>query len=290
MTERKKRKEVTPEDVDYIRKYSQSKKDKEIAEVLGFSVALIRKVRNDLGIRKNNTAKNEDIKEINEKVDRSDMTVVNDIDMHGKSEDKIKAHFEALFKNSIQYQMLKEMYTGMEVEYYLQELSAHISDVKSMGETINASELRSLDQLIQNKVRMNRLVKEETNIKICIEGIVKRVRYDETKLEEEETSKVFMFRKNIEKSNKDWKDLNETSIKLSQMLDVTRQERVKRSAAGENGILKIVKDLQDKTKREVVEKQSAMIEKSVNNLEKEWKEIKHIINDENIDEVNIDEK
>lgn len=294
MTEEKKthsrKKIVTQEDIDFIRKNASKMKDKEMAEAISCSISLIRKVRKDLGIRKNSTSKNEDIKEINEKIEKADMTVINDIDFKGKDEDKIRVHFEALFKNSAQYGMIKKMYTADEVEYYLQELSAHISDVKSMGETINSSELRSLDQLIQNKIRMNRLVSDETNIKKCIDLILAPVRWDETKLEEEETSKIFMFRKNIEKTNKDWKDLNDTSIKLSQILDVTRQERVKRSAAGENGILKIVKDMQEKTKREVVERQSAMIDKAVKNLEDEWREVEHIIDDSNIDKVNQDEK
>ena len=285
-----KRKILEQDDIDYIRKHSSSKKDKEIAENLNCSIHTIRKVRRDLGIRKNKTEKNEDIKEINEKIDKSDMTVVNDMDFRNKTEDKIRIHFEALFKNSAQYGMIKKMYTSEEVEYYLQELSAHISDVKSMGETINSSELRSLDQLIQNKIRMNRLVEEETNIKKCIDMLLRPVRWDETKLEEEETAKIFMFRKNTEKTSRDWKDLNDTSIKLSQMLDVTRQERVKRSAAGENGILKIVNDLKDKKKRDVVEQQAAMIEQSVKNLEKEWREVEHIIDDSNIDKVNLDEK
>ena len=280
---RKYRPMATQEDVMYLRNYASTKSDKELAEDLGGSIQWVRKIRHKYGIKKTVTVeekkkgiKQKDIDEKNRRLAKGDLTAFDDVkDVASLIDNVLREYFENLFKNSSQYKMLTRMYTPDEIEYYLQEFSMHTTEIRKVGESINPQELRSLDTLIQTRIRMARLVADERDKKNLIEKIIKEngALTEDRVTDEIARNNIFMLKKDIEKVNKEWSELSVIATKSEQTLDITRQERVKRMSDAETGILRIIVEMQDKTKRERLEKQAAKVEISTKKLNDKWKKM-----------------
>lgn len=278
---RKYRSKATQEDVMYIRNHSTTKTDQEIADDLGGSIQWVRKIRTKYGITKVPTPeqkkggiKQKDIDDRNKRIARGDLTAFDDIrDISRLKDNDLREYFESLFKNSSQYNLLTRMYTPEEIEYYLQEFSMHTTEIRKIGESINPQELRSLDTLIQTRIRMARLVADERDKKKLIEKIIKEngALTEDRVTDEIARNNIFMLKKDIEKVNKEWSELSTIATKSEQTLDITRQERVKRMSDAETGILRIIVEMQDRTKRERLERQAAKVEISTKKLNDKWK-------------------
>jgi len=270
---------ATEEDIMYMRTYINNKTDRELAEDLGGSVSWVRKIRRQYGIKKTVTSaqkkmgvKQKDIDEKNERLANGDLTAFDDVEATNLTDSDLRTYFENLFKNSSQYKMLQRMYTKEEIDFYLQEFSMHTTEIKKIGESISPQELRSLDTLIQARIRMMRLASEERDKRKMIENMVKEDGVlTEDKVSDEMRSKIFVVKKDLEKVNKEWSELSIIATKMEQTLDITRQERVKRMSDAETGILRIIVDMQDKSKRQRLEKQAAKVELSTKKLNDRWK-------------------
>jgi hypothetical protein len=255
---------------------------------LGGSVPWIRKIRKKYGINKTTTQEQKDsgvTKEvIRGKIELGDKTLIDDIANDRIKENDLKTLFESLFKNTMQYKTLEDIYTSDEVKYYLEEFSTHITEIKKLGETINAAELRDLDILIQTRIRMNRVVREEKEAKDRLQEL-SRLISDESIAQDIKTSFLLEASELNEKTkqvSKDWRELNAQALALSKTLDVTRQERVKRINDSEGGILKIISTMRDKTKKDRLDKQASMLKFSSDKVEKEWRELGFITDKETI--------
>ena len=286
------RQKVSDIEIDFMRKHVDDMTDKQIANELKGSVSWVRKVRKENNIKKQRTKedimaglKSGDMRVINEKMEDGDLTVINDIVTSGMDKDLLQRQFETLFKNSGQYRLLKEIFTADELEYYLKEFSMHITEIRAMGETINASEMRALDTLIQTRIRMNRLVLDEKSTRLEIDECKR-----EKLLAEEDKkclldARIFQLTKSCENVNRDWTSLNKQSLDIQKILDVTREERVKRHDSSKEGILQLVATMQDRKKRDRLESQAAAYKESTKRLADKWKKTGYMLDHENIEEI-----
>jgi len=285
-----KRKPASQEEIKYILTMYKDKTDAELAADLQGSVAWIRKIRKQYGISKVITEEQKEAGVTNAvirgKLELGDKTLIDDIANDRIKDDDLKTLFESLFKNTMQYKILEDIYTKDEVKYYLEEFSTHITEIKKLGETINAAELRDLDNLIQTRIRMNRLVKEEKEARDRLIELASV--FSSTEISSEEKTLFIMEKGSLEekcnKISREWRELNTQALSIAKTLDVTRQERVKRMNDSENGVLKIIRTMQDKTKRERLEKQASMLKFSANKVQKEWENLGFLIDGANQEE------
>ena len=289
MTEqRTRRNPITEEELAFIRTYStgpNKMKDKEIAEALGGSVAWVRKQRQKHGISKNDKTNQKKLEQnIAQRIDNGDINAINDIKV--TAEDKIKDIFKNLFKNTVHYEMLQNMFSKEEIRYYLEEFSALVSEVKSQGGTLTSSEFRNLDQWIQLSIRRNRLLSEEKRVKDMIDRLLAPVDGDLSEAEDETRTQVFTLQTTIRDVSRNLKDITEQSIKVQSELEMTRKERLKRMTDSEKGILNIIQTMQDDQKRAQIDRQAAMLAEAQKKIEKSWKKDGLIVTSETKEESN----
>ena len=270
----KKGHQTTQEDIEFIRINANKMTDKELAKAIGCSTPSVVKIRGKFNITKRGKKAKRTSQQIESelpsKVDIQDPSVINELEVEGMDDEDLRALFERLFKNSTQFEILKDMYTEKEVRYYLEEFCIFVSEVRSQGGEITSSEFRNLDQLIQLNIRRNRLTIEEKHTQDAI-----RTALDEnsiTDVTEETRVVVFQLQNAMKDVNKNLKDITEQSLKLHTSLDMVRVERVKRMANSEHGILRIIQNMQEDKKRVLVEKQAGMLKASTTKARKKWKE------------------
>jgi len=286
--QRTRRNPITEEELAFIRTYStgpNKMKDKEIAEALGGSVAWVRKQRQKHGISKNDKTNQKKLEQnIAQRIDNGDINAINDIKV--TAEDKIKDIFKNLFKNTVHYEMLQNMFSKEEIRYYLEEFSALVSEVKSQGGTLTSSEFRNLDQWIQLSIRRNRLLSEEKRVKDMIDRLLAPVDGDLSEAEDETRTQVFTLQTTIRDVSRNLKDITEQSIKVQSELEMTRKERLKRMTDSEKGILNIIQTMQDDQKRAQIDRQAAMLAEAQKKIEKSWKKDGLIVTSETKEESN----
>ena len=270
----KKGHQTTQEDIEFIRINANKMTDKELAKAIGCSTPSVVKIRGKFNTTKRGKKAKRTSQQIESelpsKVDIQNPSVINELEVEGMDDEDLRALFERLFKNSTQFEILKDMYTEKEVRYYLEEFCIFVSEVRSQGGEITSSEFRNLDQLIQLNIRRNRLTIEEKHTQDAI-----RTALDEnsiTDVTEETRVVVFQLQNAMKDVNKNLKDITEQSLKLHTSLDMVRVERVKRMANSEHGILRIIQNMQEDKKRALVEKQAGMLKASTTKARKKWKE------------------
>lgn len=272
---RTRRGKVTIEEIDFIRAYSVGENaltDNEMARQLGGSDVWIRKVRRENNISKSGVSrkKTTDEKIVAHKVAIGDKTVINDLKQPSNEAKSIKEIYSDIFKNTSQYSILKQMFSKTELEYYLEEFSALVSEIKAQGGTLTTSEFRNLDQWIQLMVRKNRLAIQE---KEAIDVVQRTLSPFDGNLDEagdEQRAIVFQIQTSVKDIPKNIKEITEQSIKIQSELEMTRKERLKRMADSEKGVLHVIQTMQDDEKRARVDRQAAMLAEAQKKIKEEW--------------------
>lgn len=274
---RKPKFEPTEKDINYILNFSTGKNaqtDKEIAEHLGCSIPYVRKIRKKHNIVKG--SKPVDVEKIAQKEIKkgiqAGITAIDDVPTKNLKLSQIKEIHKHLYKNSNQYKELEEMFSENEIEYYLEEFSAMIAEVKQQGGSLTTSEMRNLDMFIQLTIRRNRLLKEEKVVKNAIDKIFQNCDGNILDMEDDDKSTLFQLQNSIKDVNRNLKEITEQSIKVQTALDMTRQERVKRMADSQQGVLKIIQTMQDDAERSRIERQASLMEKSMKKVREEWED------------------
>jgi len=269
---------TTKEEISFIKAYSSGPNaltDQEIAKQLGGSVSWVRKVRREHKISKSGASrkKTTDEKTIASRIDDGDKRVVNDLTRIGVDDDKsVKSIFGDLFKNTGHYALLKDMYTDKELEYYLEEFTTLVAEIKAQGGTLTSSEFRNLDQWIQLAIRKNRLAVQEKNaldaIRVCLEPFDGNI----NQADEETRATIYQLQASIKDVPRNIKDITDQAIRIQGELEMTRKERLKRMSDSEKGVLNIIRTMQDEEKRAKVDRQAAMLLEARKKIEKEWSE------------------
>jgi len=287
-----KRGKATQEEINFIRAYSTGENaltDEEMAKQLGGSVPWVRKIRREHKISKSGASRKRTTKEktVAHRIEDGDKTVVNDLSKVGIDEDRsIRKIFGDLFKNSSQYNLLKEMYTAKEIEYYLEEFSSLVAEIRSQGGTLSTSEFRNLDQWIQLTIRRNRLAVQEKNAHEAIRVALSPFDGNINEADEETRAIVFTLQASIKDIPRNIKDITDQAIKIQSELEMTRKERLKRMSDSERGVLNIIKTMQDEEKRAKVDRQAAMLEEAQKKIKSEWEKEGLIISAASKEEAN----
>ena len=275
----------TEENIKFIKDNFFRMTDKDMADSLRMSVALVRKIRGKHGLKKikrgaesahliTHTAEEMGA------LEDGDKPKLGIILSDGYNKKEVEALFERMFNNTQHFAILKETYSETEVKYYLQEFNALYSEVKSQGGTFTTSEFRCLDQYIQLTLRRNRLTREEK----AVLGDIDLVKNGRTpnELTDEERATVFQLANQIKDVGRNLKEINEMLLKLQDSLDVSRKDRLKRVSDTQSGIPKLIQDMQDDRKRQRVDRHAHLMNKAKEKMEKRWRE-EGIIRDTGID-------
>lgn len=276
---------------------SNSMTDQQIADKLGGSIYWVRKWRKKLGIKKTGTAdltpeQEKTIKEARikasgaAKINMSDPSTVNELDVRGMQLSDMRNLFEELFQNSMQYKQLEKSYSEEELKYYLEEFGAFVTEVKGQGENLTQSEFRNLDNLIQLNIRRNRLIAEEKEVRDTVQRILDNEGVDGIEaLDGEKRATVYQLKQEIKDHPRWLKDINDQTIKVQEGLNMIRSKRIEMMKDSQKGILRVVQQFMNKDKKDDLDKQGSMLEAAKNKVEKKWKNEGWIVTGENDEDV-----
>lgn len=156
-----KRKRISPDELEFIRKNSMVMADAEIAEILHRDEDTIKTHRVRLGIIKGRGGRVENI--IQDKTGVIEEPRTASINL---TEDQRKSFYQAQFESSLYYKTIQQQFTKEEIDFYLEEWGA----LCVQFEDIVATEKRQIDSYIKLRIMGNRALR---NIKEIEDEIAK---------------------------------------------------------------------------------------------------------------------
>jgi hypothetical protein len=246
----KKKSNLKPEELEYIRQNCLSKSDEEIANYLNRDIRTVCNARKKLGIKK---------------VQGGRLDVVRSNDTNGTllppsqrmTEDQRKEFFKTQLTNSLYYNNLKEQFEKDEIDFYLEEWAS----LCVQFEDIVATEKRQIDELIKAEIMGNRILR---NVKITeeeIENMIKEVQAwraahdmeNDEEAQDRDNALMSMIRSMSAQSHamsSDYQKNVDLKNRLLNELNARRRDRVDQLKKSGTTFLSLVESLRERETRE----------------------------------------
>lgn len=265
---KEKRSFLTVQELEYVRSRILTDSDFRIAEHLKRDIRTIKSAREKLGVIKKESGQ---IREIT----NSDPLAF--VVGYKLTEDQRKEFFKTQFVNSIYYKNLLDQFTADEVNFYLEEWAALISQFQDIAGT----EKRQIDELIKAEILGNRILRNvkvaEDEIKLVQQEMddlrkAKDVNEDED-AQERDSLLMNMIRSIYSQSQAmsgDYQRNVDLRSKILNELNARRRDRVDQIKRGGTTFIGLVESMRDRKVREVQGRHAELVRLAKEKKRGEW--------------------